>query len=507
MIPQNLLDDKALTLRQLVQQMLSVVVEASQDSTPMHEVEQSLLRLALQVGRSSLQLLLDHCGPGDVGETFQTPEGKTLKRLDNLHARPYLSIFGEFELKRYVYGSREGQQIEFIPLDARLALPEGKFSYLLQDWDQSLCVEQPFDQVAQTIEKILGLRQHVDSLERMSRQMAEDVDAFHAQQAPPPPKEEQAIVVQTADCKGVPIRRGADAPIIYQHRSTSGPKPGRKKMAVLGCVYSVAPYVRTPEEVVEALFRPPGEPREDVSVKRPRPCHKRVRACLTHINEEGEPIQAMPAVFGWLADETAARNPQGAKPLVCLMDGQEALWQARQTFQSDTKTVDILDLLHVTPRLWEAAHLFHAPQSQEAEAFVRDRTLRVLRGQAAGVIGGMRRMATTHKLPRRKRALLGVICNFLRKNLSRMCYDEYLSCGYPIASGVIEGACRHVVKDRLERTGMSWTLAGAQAMLELRCAHISEQWKEFMTFHIEREIRRVHPYRQTLTALPHAIAA
>jgi hypothetical protein len=100
-----------------------------------------------------------------------------------------------------------------------------------------------------------------------------------------------------------------------------------------------------------------------------------------------------------------------------------------------------------------------------------------------------------------------VICNFLEKNLPRMRYDEYLARGYPIASGVIEGACRHVVKDRLERTGMSWTLPGAQAMLELRCVHVSETWEEFLTFHIHREIQREHPYRDALTALPYGIAA
>ena len=123
--------------------------------------------------------------------------------------------------------------------------------------------------------------------------------------------------------------------------------------------------------------------------------------------------------------------------------------------------MDILDLLHVSPRLWEAAHLFHREGSDEATAFVRERMLRVLQGKAKGVIKGLRRMGTKHKLRGVQAARLRKLCNFLESNLHRMRYDQYLAFGYPIATGVIEGACRHIVKDRMERAGMRWVKAGA----------------------------------------------
>ncbi len=74
-----------------------------------------------------------------------------------------------------------------------------------------------------------------------------------------------------------------------------------------------------------------------------------------------------------------------------------------------------------------------------------------------------------------------------------MAYNEYLAAGYPIASEVIEGACRHVVKDRMERSGMRWILDGAHAMLGLRCIHLSGAWDEFMRFRIKRECERLYP--------------
>ena len=427
-----------------------------------------------------------------------------MRRLDELHSRPYQSIFGEFQLERCVYGRGEGRKIELIPLDARLALPESKFSYLLQDWDQSLTMEEPFAKVSDVIEKILGLRQHVDSLERMNRDMSETVSDFHLTQTIPPPAEEAEILVQTADGKGVPIRRPADAPVIHEHQSKSGPKPDRKKMAILGAVYSIDPHVRTPEAVVESLFRQPGETRPKSD--RPRPQHKRVRAVLNHETAEGDPIRASAAVFGWMADEVAARNPQDEKPVVCIMDGQESLWEERDVFQDDRNTIDVLDLLHVTPRVWQAAHLFHPVGSAAAEQFVRQRVLRILRGEASSVIRGLRCMGTTHRFQGTKQKNLAKICNYLEKNQHRMRYDEYLACGYPIASGVIEGACRHVVKDRLERTGMTWTVDGAQAMLQLRCIHLSDEWHNFTTFRVEKETKRLYPYRESLTEKTWALA-
>lgn len=494
-IAQEKIAAKTEELQGCVRQLVDLAQTALRQGTPLHELEESLFRKLLTMGRGVLQMLFDVLGSGDVGETCQLEESRLVQRLPETHARAYVSIFGEFQLTRHVYGTREGQKIEFVPLDTRLALPPSKFSYLLQDWDQSLVMEQPFAEAARAIEKILGLRQHVDSLERMNRQMATETDAFHAQQSVPPANEEGAILVQSGDGKGVPLRHVADTRRIEEHRGRSGPKPDRKKMATLGAVYSIDPHLRTPEEVLESLFREAGAPR--VKSDRPRPCHKRVRASLDYVDEEGELLRGAANIFGWMAEEVAARNPQGKKPVVCLMDGQESLWTERDGFQEGVATIDILDLLHVTPRLWRAAHLFHTVGSDAAVQFVRERVLRILRGEVQGVIRGLRRMGT-ERLGGKSQGALETICNYFEANRHRMRYHEYLAAGYPIASGVIEGACRNVVKDRLERTGMSWRVPGAQSMLQLRCLHLGDDWDEYQKFRIEQEIHQLHPHRERL---------
>jgi hypothetical protein len=232
-----------------------------------------------------------------------------------------------------------------------------------------------------------------------------------------------------------------------------------------------------------------------------------MRAVLNHTNAEGDEIDGRAAIFGWISDEIAQRNPDGSKPMVRIMDGEESLWNMSNTFQEDVPLIDVLDLLHVTPRLWTAASLFHARDSRQAERFVRDRVLRILRGEVGGVVRGLRRMSTDRKLAGKKLSDLEKICKYLEKNGDRMRYDEYLAQGYPIASGVIEGACRHVVKDRLERTGMNWICEGAQSMLDLRCVHLCEQWDQFMDFRFQRTTQRLYPYRDTLERTPWSVAA
>jgi hypothetical protein len=276
-------------------------------------------------------------------------------------------------------------------------------------------------------------------------------------------------------------------------------------MATLGAVYTVDRFHRTAEEVVESLFRLPGEDRP--KSHRPEPCHKHVYARLTCESEEGETLDSQAVVFGWMDAQVQARDPEGVKEKVCVMDGQESLWDTKDVFQDGVPTTDVLDLLHVTPRLWKAAQTFHAVGSREAEKFVRNRVLSVLRGQVASVIRGFRRLASTRRLSSSRREDIERICRYFEKNRDRMRYDVYLTKGYPIASGVIEGACRHLVKDRLERSGMSWTKPGAQAMLHLRAIYTNAEWDDFIKYRIQQDTQRLHPHRTVVDQVEWPLAA
>src|SRR5262249_43947926 len=292
--------------------------------------------------------------------------------------------------------------------------------------------------------RLRGVPQLPAGLARRGGAARVEAERFRRALPPPPPAEEGAIVVQSGDGKGIPMRRPADAPPISDHDHKRGPKPDRKKKAIVGTVYTVAPLVRTPEQVVEALFRQPGQrgPNQD----RPRPCHKRVCARLNeYIDEQGRLREGLADVFVWMTQQLRLRNPNRDREGVHLFDGEGRLCAVRELGQPTWESRGMLDLLHVTPRLWQAARLFHPADSPEALALVRDRVLRVLRGQVEEVVRGLRQMGTRHRLRGSKAKELKTICAYLEKNRERMRYDEYLKKGYPIASGAIEGACRHYV--------------------------------------------------------------
>jgi hypothetical protein len=472
----------------LVPEIVDLIAAALTEGRPVHEVESGLWDLVLKVGQRSLTAFFDAHGTGDMGESVTLPDGRQAQRLEELHERRYVSIFGPFTLARRAYGSREGQSLEFVPLDNRLQLPQSVFSYVLQDWDQALAVEQPFGQVSQTIERMLKLKQSVDSLEGVNRQQARDVATFRDLQGAPPAAEEGQIVVVSADCKGVVIR-GQGTKTVCGGERPAGQRANQKRMAAVAAVYTVDPYMRTADEVVAALFRDP-----DYKPKpRPTPRHKRVWASLPQ--EGPKPRSSIAMVFDWVWWEFAQRNPELARATVCLCDGQEALWQACADAVVDDNLIEILDLLHVTPRLWAAAKLLYGTNSKEVVPFVRQRVTQVLEGKVESVIRALRRLAKERALPSAKKKALARICSYLNKNRHRMRYDEYLRRGYPIASGIIEGACRHLVKDRMERAGMHWTLTGAQAMLDLRSVWIGGYWQEFQQQRIEHETEQLYPHR------------
>jgi hypothetical protein len=489
-------------LTEMAKDLTTFVREAVVEGTAAHEVEKGIWQRILAIGRQATGQFFQMQGNGDVGETIDRPDGKNFRRLPEPHRRTYRSIFGPFTLSRYVYGTREGQRIDFVPLDARLVLPESEFSYVLQDWAGTLYVEHAFERTADTLDAILGLSHSVDSLERMSRKMAESVAGFRNSLTKPAVQEEGDILVATADGKGIPMRRPADQRPVGARRK-KGEKANKKQMATLGCVYTVDPKHRTPEDVVESLFRervarPKGESPEPVAQ------HKRVWSSLTY-DQDDLHVDAETEVFTWMASQVDERHRKG-QPMVCLMDGQRSLWTSRATHLPSEDMVKILDVLHAVEYLWKAAYLFHAEGSDAASAFVRDRVLRILRGEVGYVIGGLRQMATKRDLPADKRKKLAQICNYFSGNRHRMRYDEYLEAGYPIASGVTEGACRHLVKDRMERSGMRWTIDGAQAMLDLRSTSINDQWSVFQAHRIQTETQRVHPKRQLLKYLAFPLA-
>lgn len=328
-------------------------------------------------------------------------------------------------------------------------------------------------------------------LEQMTRTLAPAVHDYRATQPPAPVVSGEQFLVLSADGKGVPIRKPAAAPAISAHAHQRGPKPERKKMALVGAIYQSDPYPRTPHEVVEALFHDPAAAAPvRATGPRPAPQHKRLRASLNR-QEDTLPVRAADEIFPWLAAEAQQRDPAQQRPWVVLMDGQPGLWEEMAQVLGNTPRVEILDLLHATGYLWEAVHLFHPAGSELALQLMKLLVLGLLSGVGAALIPWLIDQAESIGLTVSQRERLDQMNQYFHHNQARLHYDQYLAAGYPIASGVIEGACRHVIKDRLERTGMHWTIPAAQALLQLRCVALNGDWEAFMKYYIDQESTRL----------------
>jgi len=459
------------------------VQKAAQEQLRIDSVERGLMRQLLALGHSLLSAFIAHQGDGDLGPEIETSERQTARRLPLRHDRRYVSIFGELTIARVVYGSREGQEIERVPLDERLGLPEGDFSYVLEDWGQRLCLKESFAEAGHSLEMLLGLKLRSRTLEHMSRQVADNAPAFQDSLPAPSPEEEGPLMIVTADGKGVPMRRPAQDSPRPHHRRTKGEKANKKQMACVGAVYTIEAFVRKADDILDEVVR------EKKAGERPEPRHKHVWAEMTRQVGE-ETVNAKSGLFARLKTELMARNKGHDRPVICLMDGERALWEMQREHFSDA--VGILDLFHVLERIWAVAHCFHKEGSDLAVKFVEQRLRDLLQGRVGYVIAGLRRRLSRGKLSGPKKVVVRSAVEYLANNREHMKYDEYLAAGYPIGSGVAEGACRHLVKDRLEQTGMRWTVGGAQAMLHVRALYLNDQWEDFIEFRAKREQTRLY---------------
>ncbi|HUF49804.1 MAG TPA: ISKra4 family transposase [Longimicrobiales bacterium] len=436
-----------------------------------------------QRGREGMRLLVqahvDGYGIGDVGPALyiaMPDAAPALLTHRRIQTRRLHTVFGTVFIRRVGYGKRG--QYSLHPLDATLELPSRIYSYELQRRLVKAALQGPFDEALERVAESTGVEIPKRSAEQIVLEASLDFDEFYAQRSGPACASDDPVLVAAIDSKGIPMVK--TEPAQRRIRLQKGEKRNRKRMATVAAVFGQAPQPRTPQSVVDSLFAC-SEP----SVERKRstpPQRKRVWASLLRDKE---------AFIGDVREEMLRRDPVGKLPWIIVTDGERGL-QHRVCRQFQDVPL-VLDLFHVLEKLWGAAHALHTEGSQQAETFVRDRLLRILNGHVSQVVKGLRQSVTKRKLRGVKHKAMLSAAGYFYRNRSRMRYNVYLAKGWPIASGSVEGACKNLVKDRMERSGMRWTPAMAEAMLRLRATYLSGDFEEYWAFHVRQEQRRLYP--------------
>jgi len=415
--------------------------------------------------------------------------------------RRLMTRFGLVEVSRLSYGAPGRGSLR--PADAELNLPVESYSHPLRRLVAETASTMSFEETVEAMARTTGATVAKRQAEEMTQRAARDFDAFYQQRAVVCSSEAAArgeVLVVTTDGKGVVMRHEdlreatRTAAEVSEHklqtRLSAGEKRNRKRMATVASVYTVAPFVRTPREILSRMQGPHAP-----EARRPKPEDKRVWASL-----EKEPKQVIEAMM----EEGERRDPERRKTWVAVVDGnrsQRDLLQ-REARRRGVRLVIVLDIVHVIEYVWGAAWALFEKGTTEAEAWVGERVLEILRGRGGQVAGGMRRSATLRGLDEKQREAVEACATYLLNNKRRISYDEYLAAGYPIASGVIEGACRHLIADRLEITGARWGMTTAEAVLRLRSLRSSGDFNQYWTFHLERELERNHTTDYTGGIIP-----
>ncbi len=447
------------------------------------------------------QLLQDHLDLRAIREREALPAARHQRRVEGRgrvergHERKLATVFGTVTVRRLAY--RAPGQPNVYPADVALSLPAGRHSHGLRRAAVREAVRGSYDTAKTVLDRRCGRVAGKRQMEQLVQAAAVDIDAFYQQRVPMPCTSE-VLLVLSADGKGIAMRPAALRPATrkaaagkkqgrgtFRTRLASGEKSCRKRMAALACVYDAAPAPRRPHDVIAV---PGGRSGQRRVRKGPHATAKWLTGSVACDAKD-----VIRAAF----DQAEARDRQHVRTWVVLVDGDRHQIELIQA-EAARRTAPIhlvIDLVHVLEYLWTAAWCFHTPGDPAAEDWVAVQALAVLAGRTRQVTEFLAAQASQRELAEDKRTGVEACVRYLTNNKEYLRYDEALASGWPIATGVVEGACRHLIGDRLGITGSRWGIEGAEAVLRLRAVIDNEDFEAYWEFHVRREHERVHQAR------------
>jgi hypothetical protein len=471
--------------RESFEQLISLLESAHAASLEHGELERSIESSGTELLRLLYQDHLDlRAWREQRLEEVVGSNGVVRRYAEADHTRPLCTIFGEVTVGRLAYRRKGAANLH--PADGALNLPGELYSHGLRRLAAIEASRGSFEEAGQAIGRSSGGHVPKRQLEQLACRAAVDFEDYYADRQVEPADEKDVVVI-SADGKGIVMLPAAlrkatadaaarSAPKLAT-RLSKGEKRGRKRIAEVGAVYDVTPVPRISADIISSGEQNRADP--------PKAKNKWLTASV--VNDAASVISS---VF----DEAERRDPAHERVWVALVDGNNHQI-ARIKADAASRGIEItilVDIVHVLEYLWDAAWSFFPEGDAAAEAWVAEKALAVLEGNAAIVAASVRRKATRLGLDAAARKNADTCADYLLAKQDYLDYPEALEKGWPIATGVIEGACRHLVKDCMDLTGARWRLAGAEAVLKLRALRANDDFDDYWRFHLARERERVH---------------
>jgi len=464
------------------------------------ELEECLERRGRELVRQLFQDSVDlrACCEERV-EAVVGADGVARRTVERSHERALLTVFGEVTVRRLAYRQRGAENLYVA--DGELNLPEEKHSHGLRRLAALEAPKESFEDAREVIRRQTGVEIGKRQVEQLAARAAVDFEAFYRQRERTIEAEgEDDVLVLSCDGKGVVMRpealraetkqRAESSERKLQTRLSRGEKRNRKRMAEVTAVYEITPAQRTAADILPAT-----EQERTAARDGPEATNKWVSASVT--DDAATMISRM-------FEEALRRDPERNRVWIALVDGNNHQIDRikKEARARKVKVTILVDSVHVLEYLWSAAWSFFTEADPAAERWVKEKARQILEGKAGIVAASIRRKATRLHLDATQRANADRCADYLLAKRRYLDYPTALTHGWPIATGVIEGACRHIVKDRMDITGARWGLEGAEAVLKLRALKINGDFDAYWRFHRAQERKRVHQTRYAGAVIP-----
>jgi hypothetical protein len=456
-------------------------------------------------GRELLRRLLDdHLALRAVREqrleSVVGDDEVTRGRVEREHRRVLGTVFGKVTVSRMAYRTPGHGNLH--PADAALNLPVERHSHGLRKLAALEAARGSFQDAVDGIERACGQKLAKRQVEELAQIAAVNFEDFYEKRRPARSKPGDLLVI-SADGKGVVMRpdalrpkaaaaRGRPGPKHPKTRLASAEKSNYKRIAEIGAVYDATPVPRTRADIIAS-----DEDAERDPARGPVATNKWLTASI--VKDAGTVIEQV-------LDEADRRDPKHQRAWVALVDGNNHQIQRIKAGAKarKVKITIVVDFVHVLEYLWNATWCFHAARDPAAEKWVHRQATAVLEGRARQVAGIIRRKATHARLDPVNRKIAEEAATYLTRKAAYLDYPTALEQGWPIATGIIEGACRHIVKDRMDITGARWGLTGAEAILKLRAIKTNGDFNDYWHYHLNQERQHVHEARYHNHVIPQA---
>lgn len=469
-------------------------------------LESRVMRDGLEFMRLLTQAHLDLRGAREQPRTDVTDAGGDARtRCEDGHERTRVMIYGRVRTTRIAYRRRGKENL--YPQDAELNWGEHAYSAGIVARNAGAVAAGPFEQAAEQVSAQGAIRLGKRQCEQLAIAAACDFDAFYASRLPQPSEAGTGLLL-TADGSAFPVLPGAlraatakaAAARARQAAESGWPdspselRKSRKRTAELAAVADIPPAPRTAGDIITALFGPARSGSGGGPAPQPGP-HAHGKTLFASVRRPAGEVIA--DAFA----EAHRRDPGHQRPWFAVVDGNNHQIQTITALAAKhgVKVPILIDLIHVTQYLWKAANSFFYPGDPAARAWVKQQTAKILAGRHRDVRAGIRRRATTYAYSPAERAGADECAAYLENKQDYLDYPAFLAAGRPVASGLIEGAARWLIKDRMEVTGARWGLDSAEAVLRLRALRGNGDLDDYLGYHFQQEKHRNHDsrYQQT----------